>query len=124
MDLGLPLWSTGHPGLRELPPLGLLAACSLTLANYKLAQETVSESTLGSTTTAVSPTGQLKTQQLLASYKDGFHFLFGERQMEAGSGWVPTGRKAMLLGFSLICFESKPNTAAHPVSKDEGPASR
>lgn len=86
VDLGLPLWSTGHPGLRELPPLGLLAACSLTLANYKLAQETVSESMLRSTTTAVSPTGQLKTQQLLALYQEGFHFPFGERQMEAGSG--------------------------------------
>lgn len=56
VDLRLPLGSTGHSGLRELPPLGRLAACSLTPANYKLAQETVSESTLGSTTTAVSPT--------------------------------------------------------------------
>lgn len=38
VDTGL-LWRTGHPGLRELPPLSLLAACSLTFASYQRWQQ-------------------------------------------------------------------------------------
>lgn len=86
VDLRLPLWSTGHPGLRELPPLGQLAACSLTLANYKLRKRQCLRAPWALQPQLSRQQGQLKTQQFPASYKDGFHFPFGERQMEAGSG--------------------------------------